>query len=201
MCFTMTTTAFAATVKSETVVVGDTTYHITTTNNTVTVVNEKNGYEAVYVPSTGDLAITDLSSKSNSVCINISSIANSIVTSEQVGTNNTRAGNGSNSSKDNEYAYERSTKAYNNKYYTFWEIQIPNQIKKTWANTNNTSALEDFKDNVDELRALEDSVASAWETTILAVILGVVGTVALPALGAALVAALSVLIVKNSLAK
>lgn len=194
MCFAMATPAFAATEKRDTLVIGDTTYHITTTSNAITVVDEKNSYEAVFVRSTGDLTITDLRGKSASRCVNINAMANSILASQRVGTNNTRAGNGSNSSKDNEYAYERSSKMYNNKYYTFWEIQIPNQIKMTWANTNNTSALEDFKDNVDELRELEDSVAGAWGTTILAVVLSIVGSFALPALGAALVAALSALV-------
>lgn len=195
MSFTMTSTAFAATVpERETLVIGESTYDITTTQNTITVVDKNNGYEAVYVPSTGALTLRDLTGKEDQVCTNISVLKNANIDSESERMYSVQASNGSNSSRDNKYAYERSTKAYNNKYYTFWQIQIPNQIKMTWANANNTSTLEDFKANVDALRGLEDSVAGAWGTTILAAIIGVIGTLALPAIGAALVAVLSVLV-------
>lgn len=199
MCFTMTPIVSAATIETQTLVVGDTTYHITTTNHDVTVVDDKNGYEAVYAPSTGTLTLTDTTGKVSPVCINIGTLAEIQSNKGTPKMNIARAGNGSNSSKDNEYAYERSIKEYNNSYYTYWEIQIPNEIKMTWANANNTSTLDDFQDNVDELVELENSVAGVWGSTILSVIVGVVTASPLPSLGAALIAALSALVSSDDL--
>lgn len=96
----------------------------------------------------------------------------------------------SNATKDNEYAYSTSIKRYNNKPYTFWQIQIPDNIKYTYE-TNNSSALIGFRNAVDTIKSGEDSISSAWGTTVLALVLGVIAVTPVGALATAIATVLA----------
>lgn len=96
----------------------------------------------------------------------------------------------SNATKDNEYAYSTSIKQYNNKPYTFWQIQIPDNIKYTYE-TNNSSALIGFRNAVDTIKSGEDSISSAWGSTVLVLVLGIIAVTPIGTLATAIAAALA----------
>lgn len=96
----------------------------------------------------------------------------------------------SNATKDNEYAYSTSIKTYNNKPYTFWQIQIPDNIKYTYE-TNNSTALSGFRNAVDSVKSAEDAITTDWGATVLVLVLGVVAVTPLAGLAAALAAVLA----------
>lgn len=79
----------------------------------------------------------------------------------------------SNNTKDNEYAYSNSTVDYNGKPYTFWQLQIPDQIKFTYE-ISNASQLFSFQKNVDDMRKAQDSIPTDWILVALGVVLAIV---------------------------
>jgi hypothetical protein len=93
----------------------------------------------------------------------------------------------SNSSRSNEYAYTNYLMYYNNKPYTFWQIQIPGQIKLTYEFNNGTRLLN-FQYNVDAMRDAQDSIPWIWGTTGLAIVLGSIFAAALGGSAAAVLA-------------
>lgn len=96
----------------------------------------------------------------------------------------------SNATSDNEYAYSTSIKTYNNKPYTFWQIQIPDNIKYTYE-TNNSTALIGFRNAVDSIKSAEDSISTNWGSTVLVTVLGVIAATSFAGLGAAIAAVLA----------
>ena len=69
-------------------------------------------------------------------------------------------------------------------------IQIPDNIKYTYE-TNNSSALIGFRNAVDTIKSGEDSISSAWGTTVLALVLGVIAVTPVGALATAIATVLA----------
>lgn len=148
--------AFAAETTTETVVYDGVAYTITTGRDYRTVVDESSGVCITYNMLDKVLAVE---SDNPDECITVdigAAIESSMVSSAD-----------SNSSDDNEYAYDTSIVTHNGKQYNFWEIQIPGQIKMTYANVNNVTYLNSFRSNVDTMRDAEDHISTGWGRTIL----------------------------------
>ena len=189
MVFSLGVTAFAAeATTTETVTYGDTTYTITTSANERTVTDNNTGVTATYNLSNGML-ILENSNTEESFTIDIETIKQESLIAPAA----------SNSSDDNEYAYEYSLKTYGGKQYNFWEIQIPDEIKMTYANVNNLTYLNSFAANVDDMREAQDSVLGGWGRTILAVIMGIVAATPVGAIATAVLAVLGTLIGGDSI--
>lgn len=175
MMISLCTTAFADSVTKRTMIVSGTEYSIETTRSgVVTVVDKSNGAKAVFDKNTGELTVKENDS-SKEINININEL---IEAGEE---------KGSNSSTDNKYAYSTSTKYYNGSPYTFWQIQIPNQIKYTYEK-NNVSNLINFQNNVDRMRSAQDTIKWQLGATGLAIILGLVASLPIAAIAAAIIA-------------
>lgn len=116
-------TSYAATSNVDrTVTISGITYAIEKSENGVVTVTDKDtGGVAVFNKNTGILTVKERPD-SKEVVININDLINN-------------ASKGSNSSSDNKYAYSNYLKYYNGKPYTFWQIQIPDQIKYTYEKT------------------------------------------------------------------
>lgn len=195
MCFSMSATAFAYNTQTEVMTLNGETYLVTITNDTVTVIDEKKGYQATYNQKTDVVSVCDLSDKESTVYLNLRTIKDNIATKSY------KAASGTNSSRDNLYAYERSIIEYEeNTYATFWELQIPDEIKMTWAHTNNNSAIDDFTDSVDELVEIEDELFSSVTTAVAAILLELIAAYAAPGIGAVIVSVFSSILGADDLA-
>ncbi len=189
MVFTLSSTAFAAEATSTQIVTyGGIEYTITTREGICTVVDQTTGTKATYNQSTG-LLVLESGDSSESITIDIQNLMLESMISPMA----------SNSSDNNEYAYDYSLKTYNGRQYNFWEIQIPEKIKMTYVNVNNQAYLYDFRDNVDEMREAQDSVLFGWGRTILAAIMGVVAVTPVGTIATAVLAVLSVLVGSDSI--
>lgn len=189
MIFTLSCSAFAAEATSTQIVTyGGIEYAITTRQDTCTVVDQTSDTKAIYNQSTG-LLVLESGDGSETITIDIQNLMLESMISPMA----------SNSSDNNEYAYDYSLKTYNGRQYNFWEIQIPEQIKMTYVDVNNQVYLYDFRDNVDEMREAQDSVLFGWGRTILAVIMGVVSASSVGTIATAVLAVLSVLVGNDSI--
>lgn len=189
MVLSMGVTAFAAeATTTETVTYGDTTYTVTTSAGVRTVTDNNTGITATYNLSNGMLLLED-SNTEETVTINVGDLMQEGMVAPAA----------SNSSDDNEYAYEYSLKTYNGKQYNFWEIQIPDEIKMTYVNVNNQTYLTDFRVNVDNMREAQDSILGGWGRTILAVIMGIVAATPVGAVATAILAIAGTLIGGDSI--
>ena len=189
MLFSMSVTAFAAeTTTTETITYGDTTYTVTTSGDVRTVTDNNTGVSATYDLTNGVLLLEN-SNTEETVTINVGNLMQESMIATAA----------ANSSDDNEYAYEYSLKTYNGKQYNFWQIQIPDAIKMTYANVNNLTYLTDFRVNVDDMREAQDSILGGWGRTILAIIMGIVASTPVGAVAAAILAIAGVLIGGDSI--
>ena len=89
------------------------------------------------------------------------------------------------------YSYDYYPKLYNSKYYTFWSISIPDNVKLTYQTNLNSTNLQNFKSSVDSIVSNHDDLVANGYGSAITIVLAAIGTAAAGVVAGIVIAILS----------